>query len=375
MHGRFSVLGRQIFEAKYLCPSCANIEKTKAAVSKTRKDRESYINALTDEQKQYDLSNIDYKNSDTKIQVICPKHGDFFPTAGNFLYKETGCPKCNEPISKEHKFIIDLLGDIQFSVNDRTTIDRELDVFIPSKNLAIEVCGLYWHAKYDKSYHLNKVRMCEAKGIKLLTIWDYEINENPDIINSRIKSSLGLNKILHAKSTTVREIDFKEADSFLRRCHIQGNVPAKYNYGLFKNDSLVAVATFNKPRFNTDFDYEIIRYASELDINVVGGCSKILSHFRKQVNPKNIITYADRRFTNSLKNLYSSIGFQFLHETAPSYFYFKGKVRLSRYACQKHKLVDILKEYNENLSENDNMLANGFNKVYDCGNLVYRLDF
>ena len=41
--------------------------------------------------------------------------------------------------------------------------------------------------------------------------------------------------------------------------------------------------------------------------------------------------------------------------------------------AQKHKLKDLLDEgnYNENLSEVENMKNNRFLRVYDCGNLVF----
>jgi hypothetical protein len=38
---------------------------------------------------------------------------------------------------------------------------------------------------------------------------------------------------------------------------------------------------------------------------------------------------------------------------------------------QKHKLHDKLDSYNTMLSENDNMKINGYNRVWDCGNMVY----
>lgn len=41
---------------------------------------------------EYDLS--DYKTLQSKIRVICKKHGDFFPTAKNHLFLASGCPGC-----------------------------------------------------------------------------------------------------------------------------------------------------------------------------------------------------------------------------------------------------------------------------------------
>lgn len=52
----------------------------------------------------------------------------------------------------------------------------ELDIFLPDKNLAIEYCGLFWHSesRLGKDYHLNKLKMCLEKGIKLITLFSNE---------------------------------------------------------------------------------------------------------------------------------------------------------------------------------------------------------
>jgi len=38
---------------------------------------------------------------------------------------------------------------------------------------------------------------------------------------------------------------------------------------------------------------------------------------------------------------------------------------------QKHKLKDLLPNFNENLSEKENMKNHGYQIVFDRGNLVY----
>jgi hypothetical protein len=43
---------------------------------------------------EYDYSNTIYKGSTENISIICPKHGEFIVYAGNFLYKNVGCPIC-----------------------------------------------------------------------------------------------------------------------------------------------------------------------------------------------------------------------------------------------------------------------------------------
>ena len=44
---------------------------------------------------KYDYSNVEYKNSKTKIKIICKEHGEFWQTPGSHLYGR-GCPKCGD---------------------------------------------------------------------------------------------------------------------------------------------------------------------------------------------------------------------------------------------------------------------------------------
>lgn len=48
---------------------------------------------------KYDYSKVEYKNSKTKVCIICPKHGDFFVTPKSFIKNSKkqhlrGCPQC-----------------------------------------------------------------------------------------------------------------------------------------------------------------------------------------------------------------------------------------------------------------------------------------
>ena len=129
--------------------------------------------------------------------------------------------------------------------------------------------------------------------------------------------------------------------------------------------------TFSKPRFNKNYDYELIRFCNKLNTSVIGSASKLFNYFIKNYNPKSIISYANRRFSNG--SIYETLGFKFLRKTEPNYFYFKRNVGIlmSRNQFQKHKLKDKLDIYNPELSEQENMFNNDYRRIYDCGNLVY----
>lgn len=107
-----------------------------------------------------------------------------------------------------------------------------------------------------------------------------------------------------------------------------------------------------------------------LNIKLSAGAGKLLKYFEQNYKPKSIITYADRSYSQG--NMYFKLGFKFIKNNVPSYNWIKDNIILSRFQCQKSKLKEILLEkFNEQLSETENMLLNGFSKIYDCGNIVF----
>ena len=65
--------------------------------------------------------------------------------------------------------------------------------------------------------------------------------------------------------------------------------------------------TFGKPRYNKNYEYELIRYCSSK--KVVGGAEKLFNYFIKTYNPKSIISYCDWSKFNG--NVYSKLGFKY----------------------------------------------------------------
>ncbi|MEA3471484.1 MAG: hypothetical protein U9R24_07185, partial [Thermodesulfobacteriota bacterium] len=58
----------------------------------------------------------------------------------------------------------------------------------------------------------------------------------------------------------------------------------------------------------------------------------------------------------------------------PNYKYFKDPRELmDRRKFQKHKLEGLLEKYDKSLTEVENMKNNGFNRIFDCGNMVFEL--
>lgn len=95
----------------------------------------------------------------------------------------------------------------------------------------------------------------------------------------------------------------------------------------------------------------------------------MLKHFERNWNPKSLISYADRRWSRG--KLYEALGFKLDHVSAAAYWYVKDQRRYSRVLFQKHKLKDLLDQFDPNKSEQKNMLDNGYDMIFDCGNLAF----
>jgi very-short-patch-repair endonuclease len=272
-------------------------------------------------------------------------------------------------VSSPHQRIITILQelDIDFETNTRKVIaPLELDIYIPSHDLAIEVNGIYWHSEVaggkDRNYHLNKTIACQEKGITLLHLWDIEIEEKPEIVKSMILSRLGLSeKRIFARKCNLVEVDSTTANQFFNTNHLQGGTQITTALGLQYNNELICCMAFIKSRYNKSVEFELTRYASKIGVNVVGGFSRILKNWGRDC-----ISYSDRRY--SIGGVYKKNGFDCIASNSPSYKYISiNGTLVNRLKYQKHKLSSLLESFDSSLTEWENMQINGFDRVWDCG--------
>jgi hypothetical protein len=355
------------------CPECG-IEK---AHNHFRASTEEFIRkSIKAHGNVYTYSNSVYSGKDLPITITCKKHGDFILDKANYHYlgHKQGCPKCSMAgTSKQEQEVVSFIKSLGLTIieGDRSIIKPfELDIVIPELKIAIEYNGLYWHSEQagkDKNYHLSKLKLATEVGYRLIQIFEDEWVNNTSIVKSRLSHILGkgsLNKVF-ARKLTVSSISVKEANSFFEKHHIQGKCAARLAYGLFNNTELVAAISFGANRFTKEKELELIRFATS--VNVVGGFSKLLSFFFKQ-NPeiKNLTSYSDRRW--SVGNVYEKNGFKYAGSSQPGYFYANNEgIRINRVTFQKHKLSSILKVFDPDKSEVENVIANGYFRIFDCG--------
>ncbi len=243
---------------------------------------------------------------------------------------------------------------------------HELDIYIPSKNIAIEFDGLYWHSEEhgkDKNYHLNKTELCKSKNIQLIHIFEDEWLFKQDIVKSRLKQILNLNHDLlkiHARKCEVKEISSLIKNEFLEKYHLQGKNKSNINIGAFYNNELVSVMTFSNN--NIENIYVLNCFCSNYDYYIPGIASKLLSYFKKNYKWKEIYSYSDRRW--DVDNLYYKLGFELDNITKPNYFYIKNSSNRIQYKNQ---------DESKNIPESILKLQEDYHKIYDCGYYKFKI--
>lgn len=262
----------------------------------------------------------------------------------------------------------------KFTINPKKRI--EVDIFVEELNLAIEYNGSYWHSDFrgqkDKNYHLDKYNFLKELGIELVQVWEHHWNDSikRKIVESIIKNRLGIveNKV-YGRKCEIKIPTKEEERMFLEENHIQGYTTSKVRVGLYYKDVLIQIMTFRKPRFNKKYDWELLRSCTKLNTTVVGGSNKLFKYC-KNLCEGAIISYVDKTFFNGKS--YANLGFTKIKDSPPSYWYtrnYKDFYHRSNY--QKHKLEKVLDIFDKDKTEWENMVNNGFDRIWDVGNHVF----
>ena len=139
----------------------------------------------------------------------------------------------------------------------------------------------------------------EAQGSSIIHLHEDTWRLRGNIVRDRLLNRVQATQRVFARKTTARPIAAEEAIAFLDENHLWGPTNAKYAYGLFLQDELVAVATFTKRKLVKRRSckrrtHELLRFCARRDMRVVGGITKLLSAFRKDRDVDDIVTNIDR---------------------------------------------------------------------------------
>lgn len=222
----------------------------------------------------------------------------------------------------------------------------------------------------DKNYHLIKTNNATEHNYRCIHIFDWD-----DI--DKIINSLQQKQLIYARKCIIKEVSLKECKKFLDNYHFQNSCNNQIiRLGLYYNNELVQVMTFGYPRYNKNYEWELLRLCTLPKYKIVGGTEKLFKHFLKTQNPKNIISYCDNsKFSGEV---YTKLGFTFKSLSSPSKHWYNSRTK-------RHITDNLLRQRGFSQLHNDNnyerynkgdnneklMIDNGYVVIYDCGQTTY----
>lgn len=273
-------------------------------------------------------------------------------------------------------YLKSIIPEDSITINDRTCIPPyELDIVIPNKNVAVEMNGLYWHSESQEpnhNYHKNKFELCRSANIRLVQIWGSEWSSKQNTVKAKLAVILGHTKQINVRRTKLVRVGATAERTFLDRNHIHGYAPSTIAYGLVCQGKLVSLMTFKQSNSEKDTNHKILRLCTRRNVLVSDGAATLFKHFTNK-NAGRILARCDLRWETG--STYEELGFTLSHISGPKPWYFNNPRELHPQSkFNKSLLHDTLHTFDPEITMYQNMLANGWDRVWDCGNAVYQYE-
>ena len=383
----FKEKSKETLLSKYNVDHYSKTDEFKEKIKKTNLENWGFVSHTMNEDHRkhnYKISNnpfyLNYMgNTNNLFKCDCDSEHTFeILTTTYYSRKNNNLPLCTKcyPLNLTPSFKELELKEFIQSIYDGQIIssykdELEIDIYLPELNIGFEYNGIYWHSDkfLNKNYHVNKTEFFKNKGIRIIHIWEDDWINKSQIIKSQIKNWLNItpNKIW-ARKCEIKEIkEVKIAKDFLNTNHIQGFVNSSLKLGLFYNNELVSIMSFDnlegRKRMQSG-ELNLNRFCNKLNTTVVGGASKLFNHLIKNYNIKRVISYADKDWSSG--NIYYKLGFKKVSESKPDYKYLVDKERKHKSNFTKAKL-----KLKEHISEYEYMKLNNIYKIWDCGKIKF----
>ena len=212
--------------------------------------------------------------------------------------------------------------------------------------------------KKPKDYHLIKLKMCQEKGVRLITVFEDEWVYKKEIVKSKIYGLLRKHQKVFARKCNLQEVNLKEAKNFMNINHLQDYSNSTKAWGLYYQDELVSCMTIGKHhRQNSKYKWVLNRFCNKLNTTIVGGASKLLMA-TKDFRP--LVSWSDLRWSEG--NVYKKLGFKLEETLKPDYSYTKSQKRHSKQSLR-------LKPHEKELGKTEHQLRleQGYYRIHDCG--------
>ena len=299
-------------------------------------------------------------------------------------FNEKNSIKLSE-LNLTEKCFYNTLNDIfedKIIIDNRTEPNRRLIIRIECKKiilvlLTVKNCGTFT-SNINNSYHKNLHEYCVYRGYNIIQVYDYEYKNDKNLIINKIKQLCYMNNTLqkiNARECVIKTITKSECEDFLNKNHIQKFTKSTIYLGGYYNEKLCAVMSFKLNPMNSNEEWELNRFACDINLLCRGIAGKMLNFFIKEKKPNSIVSFADKRFSNGTNNVYEKIGFIKKTDTALSYKYFSLSEKNNK--TLYHKLLfnkqKLHKKYGFPLTMTETEMAKelGYDRIWDCGLIKY----
>ncbi|MBE6231567.1 MAG: hypothetical protein E7117_04270 [Bacteroidales bacterium] len=221
--------------------------------------------------------------------------------------------------------------------------------------ISVHICACSRQEAEYRSEQLASFISQLTSGHPVMICEDRWIRQNKMTVQ-RLLAHFNIFTQVYARNCETRKIDKKTARDFLQANHSYGNASCRHQYGLYLRrhtghnsgktghiGELIAVATFSNARKwikgdKTIRSYEWTRYASLPDMRVNGGMGKLLKAFIADVNPDDIMTYADLEWSEG--KVYEELGFTLEGHKKPVTFTIDRKTWIRTDICHDPASTD-----------------------------------
>jgi very-short-patch-repair endonuclease len=189
IHGKFFCTPNNHISQGSGCPTCG----LNTSADKRRSCTTEFIrNAKKIHGKKYDYSKTEYLQTDRKVIITCPFHGEFHQSPHNHVHGKQGCPSCYSSKGEQHIERILKQTNVRFvkqkkfkgCVSKNQKHKLSFDFYLPAHNILIEYDGEHHYSKCyfnrhrmtDKELQLVqfrdriKTKFAKENGIRLLRI-------------------------------------------------------------------------------------------------------------------------------------------------------------------------------------------------------------
>lgn len=289
------------------------------------------------------------------------------------------CRSSNNIISKPNLAMIQLLEGYWFSIEKEFPLEcYSFDIKVWNTLIEINPFPFHnstwcpvWNPK-DKNYHYDKLKLARDNWYRCIMVWDWDdLSKIPYLLDDNKQQ-------LYARKCEVKQIEYDDCHEFFEAYHLQWDTKKNKNniyIWLYYNNELVECMSFWKPRYNRNYEWEILRLCSHKDYRVVWWANKIFKFFLEITNASSVISYCD--MSKFDWKVYEQLWFKLLKWNKPSKHWYnyvedEAKKHITDNFLRQRWYDQIFWESYGKWTNNDELMRErGYVEIYDCGQSTF----